>query len=239
MFCGIGKKNTGRRLAPHTIYTIYDNYKKGHFKQPLDDPLVSEEDKRKIADLLKKPWNPYIRRHTAATEISKALKDSVLIDQYMGWSHAGNTRQKYQHYYNDDSFDAMLTIMNGLAPTTVSQAHSKKGLLRPKLCSNCSESNKPESKFCAKCKFVLSFEAFNEVTKEADERTKEIELMKVKLELLEKEKEASNQSKQELERKMTAIVKNVEQVMELFRTRAMMKRKKQEQHSNNSSEKPL
>ncbi|MDQ3872394.1 MAG: hypothetical protein M3258_02155, partial [Thermoproteota archaeon] len=59
---------------------------------------VPEEDKRKIRGLLMKPWNPYVRRHTAATEISKSLKDSVLIDHYLGWSHAGNTRQKYQHY---------------------------------------------------------------------------------------------------------------------------------------------
>ena len=40
----------------------------------LEDPTVSEEDKLKIRDLLKKPWNPYVRRHTAATEISKSLK---------------------------------------------------------------------------------------------------------------------------------------------------------------------
>jgi integrase len=117
LFCGTGTKNTGRRLAPHSIYNIYNNYKKEHFPHLLEsDPSMSEEDKLKIRELLKKPWNPYIRRHTAATEISKTLKDSVLIDQYMGWSHAGNTRQKYQHYYNDDSFDAMLTQMDGLTP---------------------------------------------------------------------------------------------------------------------------
>jgi hypothetical protein len=69
----------------------------------------------------------------------------------------------------------------------------------------------------------LSFDAFNEVAKEADERTKEIELMKAKLEFLEKEKEASNQSKQEMERKMAAIVANLEQVKDLFHARAMKK----------------
>jgi hypothetical protein len=42
--------------------------------------------------------------------------------------------------------------------------------------------------FVASAKCVLSFDAFNEVAKEADERTKEIELMKAKLEFLEKEK---------------------------------------------------
>ena len=67
----------------------------------------------------------------------------------------------------------------------------------------------------------MSFDAFNEVAKEADERTKEIELMKAKLKFLEKEKEASNQSKQEMERKMAAIVANLEQMKDLFHARAM------------------
>jgi hypothetical protein len=39
---------------------------------------------------------------------------------------------------------------------------------------------------------VLSFDAFNEVTKEADERIKEFELMKARLESYETEKEAIN-----------------------------------------------
>jgi integrase/recombinase XerD len=89
IFCGVGKKNTGRRLSPRTINAIYENYKNVYFPKLLDDPSISEEDKRKIRDLLKKKWNPYVRRHTAATELSKALKDPVIIDQYMGWSHRG------------------------------------------------------------------------------------------------------------------------------------------------------
>ena len=92
LFCGYGTKNLGRRVVPHTINAMYERYKKVVFPRLLNDPLVPEDDKRKIRDLLKKPWNPYVRRHTAATEISKNLKDSVMIDQYMGWSHAGNTR---------------------------------------------------------------------------------------------------------------------------------------------------
>jgi hypothetical protein len=136
---------------------MYEKYKKVTFPKLLDDPLVTEEDKRKIRDLLQKPWNPYVRRHTAATEISKQLKDSVLIDQYMGWSHAGNTRQKYQHYYNDDSFDAMLVIDGLVSPS----GKSKKDILKPRQCPNCNEGNKPESRFCAKCKFVLTYDAFN------------------------------------------------------------------------------
>jgi hypothetical protein len=160
---------------------MYANYKKIHFPKLLRDPSVPEEDKQKISQLLKKPWNPYIRRHTAATEISKALKDSVLIDQYMGWSHSGNTRQKYQHYYSDDSFDAMLTMMDGLKP--ISPANKNKTLLKPRLCPNC-ETNKPESRFCSKCKFVLTFDAFNEATKESEKTKQQMEEMEKRLNLM-------------------------------------------------------
>jgi hypothetical protein len=174
LFCGTGRKNTGRRLARNTMFVVYDGYKKVRFPRLLQDNLaVSAEDARKISELLRKPWNPYVRRHTAATEISKALKDSVLIDQYMGWSHAGNTRQKYQHYYNDDSFDAMLTMMDGLKPSAVRAGG--KSILKPKLCPNCSETNKPESKFCIKCKFVLSYDGYNEAMRESEDIKKRVE----------------------------------------------------------------
>jgi integrase/recombinase XerD len=184
LFCGIGKKNTGRRISREAMQAVYRHYKKNHFPKLLEDPTVLEEDKRKIKDLLQKPWNLYIRRHTAATEISKKLKDSVLTDQYMGWSHAGNTRQKYQHYYSDDGIEAML-LADGL--TTVSSTASgkngkNKNLLKPKACPNCNENNKPESKFCVKCKYVLSYDGFNEAIEEKAKAASETEEMKKKIE---------------------------------------------------------
>jgi integrase/recombinase XerD len=183
LFCGYGTKNIGRRLNPHTINTMYEKHKKITFPKLLDDPLVTEEDRRKIKDLLKKPWNPYVRRHTAATEISKQLKDSVLIDQYLGWSHAGNTRQKYQHYYSDDSFDAMLVI-DGIVTPAMSAKGKAKNLLKPKMCPNCDESNKPESKFCSKCKFVLSYDMYNQVMEESDQQKKQMQDMNAQLQEL-------------------------------------------------------
>jgi hypothetical protein len=94
----------------------------------------------------------------------------------MGWSLAGNTRQKYQHYYNDDSFDAMLVIDGIVTPAAAAKSKAR-NLLKPKMCPNCDESNKPESKFCGKCKFVLSFDAYNEVTNEAEKQKKQVQDM--------------------------------------------------------------
>jgi integrase len=189
LFCGNGKKNNGRRLADNAINAMYYRYKNVVFPKVLKDQLAPEEDKRKIRDLLKKPWNPYIRRHTAATEISKGLKDPVLVDDYMGWSHKGNTRQKYQHYYTDDAFDAMLITMDGLMLPSQDAKSKSRNLLKPKQCPNCDESNKPESKFCSKCKFALTFEAFNEAIDEKERATKDAEEQKKKIDQMAQELE--------------------------------------------------
>lgn len=118
-----------------------------------------------------------MRRHTAATELSKALKDPVIIDQYMGWSHRGNTRHKYQHYYADDSFDAILQADGLLVPMGGSGSkmkNNKKDLLKPKPCPNCDEPNTPETKFCIKCRYVLSYDAYNETIEEKKKQQRKL-----------------------------------------------------------------
>jgi hypothetical protein len=61
------------------------------------------------------------------------------------------------------------------------KSKSKKNLLKPKSCPNCDESNKPENKFCVKCKFVLSFDAFSEAIEEKAKAAKEAEQQKIEI----------------------------------------------------------
>jgi integrase len=67
-------RSYGKRLSSHFINKIYGKYKTVFFPKLLEDPKVSPEDKVKIKELLKKPWNPYIRRHSALTEKSRILR---------------------------------------------------------------------------------------------------------------------------------------------------------------------
>src|SRR5438093_1719086 len=53
------RKNFGRRLAGISINMIYRGYKSKYFPKLLEDPNVRSDDKNKIRELLKKPWNPY------------------------------------------------------------------------------------------------------------------------------------------------------------------------------------
>jgi len=51
-----------RKLAESSLNRIYHRYKTKMFPGLLNDENVPIEDKNKIQQLLKKPWNPYIRR---------------------------------------------------------------------------------------------------------------------------------------------------------------------------------
>ena len=62
LICGTGK-GLGRHIKASRIARIYGEYRKQIFPKLLESPNVLPEDKPKIRELLKKPWNPYIRRH--------------------------------------------------------------------------------------------------------------------------------------------------------------------------------
>ena len=63
---------------------------------------------------------------------------------------------------------------------TISETNSRRLLvvLRSKQCPNCNESNNRESKFCAKCRMVLTYDAYNETLE--GQKQKEGELDDIK-----------------------------------------------------------
>lgn len=87
----------------------YNKYKCHFFPKTLDDPLVPADDKHKIKELLKKPWNPYIRRHSALTQKSLFLKEHVLR-MHAGWSARSQMHLKYLHYFGNESSDSILEV---------------------------------------------------------------------------------------------------------------------------------
>jgi integrase len=205
LICGYAK-SIGRRLKPRSLYTTYDNYKKGLFtklvtsaeEERAEDNIIPEEDKQKIIELLKKPWNPYIRRHSALTEKSVILKENILR-QYAGWSIRSNMPQKYLHYFGNESSESILQSYGIVT-------REKQGIdkLRPKQCPNCNEPNKPDSKFCAKCRMVLTYDAYNETLENQKEKDAEVRVLQEKY-------EADIKSiREEMERKFEMILSRID-----------------------------
>jgi predicted amidophosphoribosyltransferase len=54
--------------------------------------------------------------------------------------------------------------------------------LRSKQCPNCNEPNKPDSKFCAKCRMVLTYDSYTETLEKQQEKESEMQKLKQKYE---------------------------------------------------------
>jgi integrase/recombinase XerD len=155
LLCGFGK-SLNRVIGIASLNRIYYDYKNEFFPKLLDNPNIPPEDKQKISELVKKPWNPYIRRHSSLTEKSTILKEHTLR-QFAGWSAGSDMHLKYLHYFGNESNDSILEAYG-----IITKDKQLSDILKPKQCPNCNEHNKPDSKFCSKCKMVLTYDAYNE-----------------------------------------------------------------------------
>ena len=176
--CGVSK-SLGRPIRENSLLMIYDKYKKEFFPKLLDRIILASYQKisKKIQELLKKPWNLYIRRHSALTEKSTILKEHVLR-QHAGWSPSSQMHLKYIHYFGNESNDSLLEAYG-----IVTKDKNNYRVLRPKQCPNCNEPNKPDSKFCAKCRMVLTYDAYSE-TLESEAKRRRVSVMEKQMQSL-------------------------------------------------------
>jgi len=176
LFVSLGKNSMGRqRLSMGGLYSIYKYYKEEFFPKLLEDPTVSSEDKEKIKSILAKPFNPYIRRHSALTEKSVKLKSNTL-NQHAGWSMNSNMAQKYIHYFGNESSESLLEAYG-----IVTKNNAKADTLNPKVCPNCNEGNTQDARFCSKCKMIMSFEGYQEVLEEQQKKDKDLQTVKERM----------------------------------------------------------
>ena len=175
LLCGLGK-SIGRVINVMSLNRFYEKYKENFFPRLLESPNVPPEDKQKIGELLKKPWNPYIRRHSALTEKSGILKEHYLR-QYAGWSPSSQMHLKYLHYYGDESSGNILEAYG-----IITRNKQLSNVLKPKECPNCSEPNKPDNRFCAKCRMVLTYDTYNETLENQKEKESEVQKLQEKYE---------------------------------------------------------
>jgi len=93
--------------------------------------------------------------------------------------------QVYIHYFGNESSKSLLEAY-GIEDNSKNE---KANILKPKACPNCEETNKPESKFCFKCKMVLTFDSYKETLELQIEKDKGIQILKSKADSLNKQVE--------------------------------------------------
>lgn len=114
--------------------------------------------------MLKKPWNPYVvGRHASLTQKSRILKEATLR-VFAGWTANSDMPRRYVHLFGNAACEDVLEAY-GLVdhnPNVFS--------LQSKQCPQCNEPNKPDSRFCSKCRMVLTYDAYAETLKEQEKQ---------------------------------------------------------------------
>jgi hypothetical protein len=172
----------GNKMKEISLNVIYQRYRTKFFPGLLQDPKVVPEDKIKIKDMIiNRKWHPYIQRHTALTKKSKILRESSLR-QFAGWKDGSSMHLKYVHYFGNEATESLLAEYGIIDPNSTKEKNrilSEKML--PKICPNCNESNIHDSKFCNHCRFILSYDAYNETLGEQKIKDKRLEDMEKEL----------------------------------------------------------
>ncbi len=151
----------------------YDYYKKKYFPSLLANTAIPAPDKSWIKNMLTKPWNLYIFRHSSLTEKSKMVTE-VILRKHAGWTMSSEMPQVYIHL-QDESSDIILEkygIINNKNKKTESD------LLKSRYCPNCNEPNKSENKFCVKCNMVLTYDSYNETVEKQKQKDNDIDDLK-------------------------------------------------------------
>jgi integrase len=190
VFCGEGKKNTGRPLSKGAINAVYRLYKHEIFPELLKNKLVEPEDIPKVEEMLRvRRWNPYTRKHTAITEKSKILP-RPLLNQFAGWTPNSNMSAKYIHYFNNEATNKLYEAagIKVLGAGGEQQLNNSANKLKPKVCYNCSTANRPDAKICSndKCRYVLDYDHWMDREKEHEQTKKEMEELKMHQENMQK-----------------------------------------------------
>jgi hypothetical protein len=105
------------------------------------------------------------------TQKSRFLKEHVLR-QHAGWSGRSQMHLKYLHYYGNESNESILEAYG-----IVTKEQKLSDILKPKQCPNCNEPNKPDSKFCAKCRMVLTYDAYSETLEAEKQKEDKLSIM--------------------------------------------------------------
>jgi integrase len=169
LFVSLADANIGKKLNRDSLLAKYQyQYKAIHFPRLLQDQTVAEPDKAIIRNMLTKPWNLYVFRHSALTEKSQILTESTLRD-HAGWTMTSKMPTVYLHYFGTESAKKLLE-----AKGVIQRNNMSVNLLKSKPCPNCSEPNKPDAQFCMKCKMVLSYNSYKDALEEKQRREEEV-----------------------------------------------------------------
>jgi integrase len=166
LFCSMASRSLGGKMTTHNMLDNFTRSYKPYFQKLLDESEkglrdVLEEDRHKIKDLLSKPWNPYLHRHTGLSRAARVLKDSTAFRKHSGHSLTSDMPDVYIHWDNYESSESMLEA-RGVITEEKARLDQQQARKQPRTCPDCGEINTPDAIICFACKHVLTREGYEQ-----------------------------------------------------------------------------
>ncbi|MDQ6862800.1 MAG: hypothetical protein M3044_03135 [Thermoproteota archaeon] len=188
---------TGAPVGPDAMWTMMKQLRNRIVRLLENGSVTDDEERQKLEYLLKiKKWNPYCIRHSSISADSDFLPEYALKKK-VRWSM--NSKQGSRHIKRrmGDDLKNQILIHNGII--TENEITKKPSVL---LCPRCNLVNMMENKFCSKCSYPLSPQAYEEI-KEVENRT--IQALK------DKQEQDTKAMREEMNQQFTQIMSMIQQ----------------------------
>jgi integrase/recombinase XerD len=168
----------GAPIAPDAIWTMMKQLRKRIIRLLENNSIEGQEEREKINYLIKrKRWNPYCFRHSSITYDSDYLPEFALKKK-VRWSINSKQGARYIKRRMGEELKMEILARNGIIPK-----HEIKQKSSVQTCPRCELVNAIDNKYCSKCSYPLTPQAYEEIKLEENKRLKILE---------EKQKEKDN-----------------------------------------------
>ncbi|MGC1933225.1 MAG: hypothetical protein WA667_29990 [Candidatus Nitrosopolaris sp.] len=162
----------GAPIKPDSLCTVMKQLRYRIIRMLEHGMINNFEEKQKLEYLLRtKKWNPYCLRHSAITYDSDYLPEYA-VKKKARWSMNSRQGSRYIKSRMGGDLKRAILAQNGITL-------GDDDVLRPKLtvrdCPRCNFINSFENKYCSKCSYPLTPQAYEEIKSHEDEKFKAIE----------------------------------------------------------------
>ncbi len=161
----ISKLTDGTSISTMLIYFIMTRLRDRIKRLVITGKITDQREKERLEYFLNtKKWNPYCIRHSSITADSDYLPEYALKKK-VRWSMNSQQGRRYIKNRMGDELRNKILEQNGIILDTD---------LKPKptntICPRCELVNQIENKYCSKCSYPLSPQAFDDIKSLEDEK---------------------------------------------------------------------
>ena len=162
LICNI---HTGGPVRPEAMWTMMKQLRKRIIRLLRNGSITDENEQHRLEFILKtKKWNPYCIRHSAITADSDYLPEYALKKK-VRWSMNSKQGSRYIKRRMGEDLKNQILVRNGIISEESAAAQRKPSVLS---CARCSLVNAMDNKFCSKCSYPLTPQAYEEIKTQED-----------------------------------------------------------------------